>query len=74
MVKFKKANETADNDIAKLEDVSEVDSMRKPSWVNLTQLENNDSILDKLVFKVNTLGSIAIATLFRMDKMKQTSL
>ena len=53
MLKFKKGNESADNDIAKLDDVSEVDSTRKPSWVNLTShLDTGDSILDKLVFKV----------------------
>ena len=57
MLKFKKANESGDTDIAKLADVSEVDSTRKPSWVNLTShLENSDSILDKLVFKVKKLG------------------
>lgn len=55
MVKFGKKHDTTDNDIAKLSDVSEADSMRKPSWVNLTPLEAvaSDSILDKLVFKVS---------------------
>ena len=61
MVIFKKNNESADNDIAKLEDVAEADSVRKPSWVNLTQLEAaaSDSMLNKLVFKVNNIFSLS---------------
>ena len=50
-----KPKDTSKDDIAKLEDVAEADSMRKPSWVNLTQLEAaaSDTALSKLLFKVN---------------------
>ena len=53
MVKLK-PKDTSKDDIAKLEDVAEADSMRKPSWVNLTQLEAaaSDTALSKLLFKV----------------------
>ena len=56
MVKLKPKDISKDDDIAKLEDVAEADSMAKPSWVNLTQLESaaSNTVLSKLLFKVNT--------------------